>query len=645
MMVVGAVTTDTEAPTISRISFPSNGKDYYEPGEKIYLDTDLKDNVSGIKTGYLWVSRIQDIASEYYYSNITDANVALSIMFDNEKPYVKIPDSYITGNYYVKEIDLYDYEDNRSYYYTADYLKYLKEMYTVTKANLSPDLSFEEYVKGLTSNFSPINSEISVKFSVKKNNNGDEDAPVLDSLSMNKVEVAVGDRVVFTMKVTEASKHISVWIKYSNGFSSASFIEDPADPVYFTYEPTSSPVEEDVYIDAIVFQDIYGNMSYFYNKRLNTVATSYHQSYLKNSSLNEEIQDYKFKVLKQEDYVADNEKPTLVDVRLNKNSYPIPSYAKIEVEAKDNIKLAPTTQVVFKGKEKKITATLHLDEDNIYRGDLEINQYAELGEYVLTEVLLSDANGNDNLYMNYENKYKDSDLKIDLKFNLTSKFEPDVTTSTIAKDLVDVVKNAKEGADIAIDANGDSIVKKEVFDAIKDTDKNIYIESNGIEWIFLGRDITKETKDIDVTTAVYYDYEYEKEDVKVDVKDYVEKSLIVKFASNGELPGVATIRVKLDYTLRDYIGDKVYVYYLDEDEKSEKKFIEVTGDELLQNENGWFEFKINHNSTYVLSTTKPEEKYINNNVELLEINNKELAIQRTSSNKKNNKSLMTILIQ
>ncbi len=638
--VVNAVTTDTEPPSISRIKFDVQ-KSYYEPGEIVYLDTDLKDNVSGVKTGYLWVSRIQDIANESYYGNITDANVALNIMFENEKMFVKIPDSYITGNYYVKEIDLYDNEDNRSYYYTADYLQFLKEMYTSTKANLSPDLTFDDYVKSLTSGFSPIKSDISLKFSIKKNNNGDEDAPVLDSLSMNKAEVAVGDRVVFTMKVTEESKHVSVWIKYSNGLTTASYINDPADPVYFTYEPTAAPEEEEVYLDAVILEDIYGNMSYFYNKRLVTEEPSYHRSYLANSSLNEEIEDYKFKVLKQEGYVVDNEKPVLVDVRLNKTSFPIPSYAKVEVEAKDNNKLAPTAQVVFKGKEKKISATVYLGEDNIYRGQLEINQYNELGEYTLTEVLLSDANGNDNLYMNYDHKYKDSDLEIDLKFTLTSKFEPNVTTSTIAKDLIDVIKNAPEGADIAIDANGDSIVKKEVFEAIKDTDKNIYIESNGIEWIFIGRDITGEVKDIDVTTAVYYDYDYK----DVDVKEYVDKSIVVKFASNGELPGVATIRVKLDYALRDYIGDKVYVYYFDESEKEEKKFVEVTGEELEQNANGWFEFRINHNSTYILSSSKPEEKYINNNVELLKINNEELAIKRQSQNlKKGNKVLMIALI-
>lgn len=636
VMVVNAVTTDVEPPTISRISFVSNGSEYYSPGDKVYLDTDLKDDVSGIKAGYLWVSRINDIASDSYYNNIVDNNVALSIMFEDGRPFVTIPSSYVTGKYYVKEIDLYDYEDNRSYYYTADFLKLLNEMYVATKSNLSPDMTFDSYVKSLTSNYDAVNSNISVVFSIKKDNNGDVDAPVLDSISMNTATVKVGERVVFRMKVMEESKHISVWIKYSNGMSSASYIDDASEEVVFTYEPTVAPEEQEVHLDAIVFEDIYGNMSYFYNTRLTSVETSYHQSYLKNSSINEEIEDYKFTIEKQDDYVADHEKPELVSVKLNKNSFPVPSYAKVELEAKDNVKLGPTAQVVFKGKEKKISSTLHLDNDNIYRGSLEINQYTELGEYTLVEVLLSDANGNDNLYMNYDNKYKDSDLNIDLKFTLTSKYEPDVTTSTIAKDLIDVIKNAKDGAEIAIDANGDPLVKKEVFDAIKDTDKNILIESNGIEWIFLGRDITKETKDIDVTTAIYYDYNYE----PVDVKNYVDKSLIIKFVSNGELPGVATIRIKLDYTLRDYIGDKVYVYYLDE--HNEKMFIEVTGDELLQNDNGWFEFKISHNSTYILTNSKPEEKYINNDVELLKINNKELAEKRIQTKRSSNKPLIVL---
>jgi hypothetical protein len=48
--VVRAVTTDTEAPTVSKMTIV-NPKESYEPGERIYLHTDLKDDVSGFNSG------------------------------------------------------------------------------------------------------------------------------------------------------------------------------------------------------------------------------------------------------------------------------------------------------------------------------------------------------------------------------------------------------------------------------------------------------------------------------------------------------------------------------------------------------------------------------------------------------------------
>ena len=44
--IAKAVTTDTEPPTVSRMSIV-NPKDSYAPGERVYLNTDLKDDVSG----------------------------------------------------------------------------------------------------------------------------------------------------------------------------------------------------------------------------------------------------------------------------------------------------------------------------------------------------------------------------------------------------------------------------------------------------------------------------------------------------------------------------------------------------------------------------------------------------------------------
>ena len=96
-------------------------------------------------------------------------------------------------------------------------------------------------------------------------------------------------------------------------------------------------------------------------------------------------------------------------------------------------------------------------------------------------------------------------------------------------------------------------------------------------------------------------------------------------------------RIKLDYTFRDYVGDRVFVYHYVDGDKNKQVFSEITGEAGGQNDNGWFEFKIVHNSTYVLSTTKPEEKYIEENKELVELNK---AYTGVETGKKLNKGLV-----
>lgn len=206
---------------------------------------------------------------------------------------------------------------------------------------------------------------------------------------------------------------------------------------------------------------------------------------------------------------------------------------------------------------------------------------------------------------------KTGDLEFDLEFEVYANNIPDVITGTQAENLLESIKNAKDDAIIYVDATNDSIIKKEVFEAIKDTNKQLHIESSGIEWIFKGKDITN-PKQIDTSISVLFDYDYN----KTNMKDYIDKSVVILFKDNGELPGISTIRIKLDYVFRSYIGNKIYVYYYDEN----SKFEDVTGKELEISENGYFEFNIKHNSTYIMSSNKPDNKYISESKELVKIN-------------------------
>ena len=192
--------------------------------------------------------------------------------------------------------------------------------------------------------------------------------------------------------------------------------------------------------------------------------------------------------------------------------------------------------------------------------------------------------------------------------------------------MLQKIHDAKDDAVIAIDATGNPVVQKYIFEEIKGTNKTIHIESNGIEWIFNGKDI-ENVKDINTSIAVWYDYNYDNLE-----SGYLEKALILSFAENGQLPGMATVRIKLDYKLREYIGEEVYVYYYDKDD--DKMFTDILGDSIVLNDNGWFEFKISHNSDYILTNKKPDTKYIKEDKELIEANEEFVANKEKKSNKK-----------
>ena len=125
--VVHAVTTDTKGPTVKTLNFFEKGA--LKPGQRVNLSTDLTDDVSGVDKAYLWVTRIK-VNSDKYYGNVEDMNQALQVMYDeNNTPYVVIPDNYIGGSYYIREIDLFDKEGNRSWYYTKDQMQFYHEMF------------------------------------------------------------------------------------------------------------------------------------------------------------------------------------------------------------------------------------------------------------------------------------------------------------------------------------------------------------------------------------------------------------------------------------------------------------------------------------------------------------------------------------
>lgn len=589
---VGAVTTDKEGPVLNSISFLKTDKKYtYD--DKIYLNIDAYDEVSGIKVIYLSTKNIFGVSSWE----------SMQVFYDDDnKPYVMIPKSYYNGIYPIYEITLRDNADNDSTYLLKGAEEFIHCSFC--KNIDSEIMEFElingnEYAKPYPDDIIP---------------------PVISGYTIDKKEVSYGETVTVTIEGTDNDsgiRNFTIWVKDSNSHSGFELdMINIQDNTYTgSFKATLDSGEYELYyIDAY---DKSGNSISYYSKDYSYECTN-------NLTNICDLEPIKLTINEAED--EEKHEISIDDVKLTKTEFNAPTYIDIEVKFSSNVLLKSEATVVFTNSNKEeIWGNIYLDENGNYKGSLDVDQYVDLDEYELTSIVVWEEEGAHHDFSKYDHKYKTDDLNYDIKININSKFIADVTTGTNATNMLDAIKNAKDDAKIYIDALNNTVIKKEVFDAIKGTNKTIYIESNGIEWIFNGSDI-KNAKDIDVKLDIFYDHNYSEENIE----ELVEKALILKFEDNGELPGVATVRIKLDYALRNYIGDKIYVYYY-----NNELFSDITGNLLGQNENGWFEFKIDHNSIYVLSTTKPDKKYISKTQENLNQDNENIIITNKEENLSN----------
>lgn len=162
--------------------------------------------------------------------------------------------------------------------------------------------------------------------------------------------------------------------------------------------------------------------------------------------------------------------------------------------------------------------------------------------------------------------------------------------------LENLVKN--EGVqEIILNLDKKTIINKEIFNTIKGKNKKIIVNSNGNQMIFDGNTI-ENPKDIDANiTCVIIDD-------KSELKDSMNSGVIINFANNGNLPGEATIRIKVTDDIKDTIDlETVYVYFYNEETK---ELIEILSDANYSQEE-YIEFTIDHNSKYVIASEKIEK--------------------------------------
>ena len=143
-------------------------------------------------------------------------------------------------------------------------------------------------------------------------------------------------------------------------------------------------------------------------------------------------------------------------------------------------------------------------------------------------------------------------------------------------------------------AYSDYIVPKAVFEAICGKDVTLVLESEGIQWVFYGKDVIKEQcKNINVKTSVF-----RTSGVPYGCKEDVTEII---FPENGTLPGTATMRIQQDYARYLYhIKQKLYLIYVKNGEKT------VIPCDPAMEADEYLSFPIKHNSTYLLAGSIPK---------------------------------------
>ena len=252
--------------------------------------------------------------------------------------------------------------------------------------------------------------------------------------------------------------------------------------------------------------------------------------------------------------------------------------------------------------------------DGKLHGKLEVGQYLVAGTFIINSIDIHDDDGNWIFYVEDPSSYANEEARpfpewLNREIRVLNAVA-DVTTSVVKPEFVDQLANANDDAYIVADFSGEATLPETAFDAISGTDKTLDLVSEGVTWRFNGNDIVNDSKPIDLNVNITKLEESPSAEIQEKLDD--TPAVVMKFAENGVLPGKATIQVKVDYAMREYLGAsrELCVYYFN----NQTGKLELIAENLMVINDTYIEFPITHCSYYILSTkieepAEPEHEF------------------------------------
>ena len=553
----------------------------YEKGEKLFLDFKMVTDTSNVENVLLLFESANHSSS--FLSNIQDLS---------GNSYIVIPKN-IESNFYIISRLTINYKDGSSTLYSKTGIEPLSNKY---------DFGTDYIFIGSSSN------EISVK---------------IKSVKFTQESVISGSSQTLSVVLDQEMDidTTNTFAIITNGVNVKRINLNGNKTNTLTGTVILTGTETTYYLDSITIADKNNNSktTYYKNEEIN-----------KKSFCNEECLDTLVS-FRLENNTTEEETPILSTVKFNKTV--TSSTAKIFVDATDSGSgINSTTVTLYRigddgviDLNSKITTNLYYD--NLleeYVGTINFNNKPQGKYYIFRIELLDNLNTAKEVCLN------DCDLETIVNLNTykydTIEYKEDTNEVLSIKDsdLVSKIKESQEDT-IIVDISSSSIVAKEVFAAIQNTNKTLVLKDSGIEWIFKGNDIEK-LKEVDLSfrTSMYDKKEIGKNFIALELSDY------------GSLPGKVKVRINSLYTYQYEKGkDKVNIYYT-----NGNKYSEIVTN-ISVTEDGYYEFEISKTGTYLLSEQRISESLLSKDDDVEEDTKKE---KRVTPKKKDNNLLIGIII-
>lgn len=552
-------TPDYNAPVLESVSVD---KTEVQAGESFTITCLVNDDLSGFDFGGITVINEvtqKAISTEHIHYEVKDlGNLHYEIAFT-----IDVPADETIGALRLESVTLFDFANNRVVYHNSD----------------------DEH---------PLPSYISVQ--VTNSNSEDKAAPMLNSLSIAPREISASETTVLTLNVSDDISGVSYvtteFVNRDTGHSIEagwnSYNSNPVVNGEITVQVNTTQYDgSGIYeLDRVALMDANGFMSDWYsinNPNYDSSPLPQEVSFTISNDGNEDITP-----------------PVLNSVSLDKTEVEAPDVVTVTLDVTDDVSGYRSGLIRFVNRQNGKRIESNTDSDNPSVVQIEVSQFEPSGIFELEDVYLFDNNNNMSHYISHTDTGSDTSKfpnEVSFLVKNTDEDSNTIVTSTTSENLVSSIKNMQEGGTAYIYHGNNNTLPAGVFEAIKGQNKTIVVESDGIQWIFNGTDITGEIKDIDLSTAI--DTKWNIDSEADDVMDWEQNAIILKFADNSQLPGEATIRVKMDYVFQDYLGsDKgLYVYYFD---NTTQQFVEVAANISVGNDD-YLEFTIDHNSEFVIT--------------------------------------------